>query len=121
MSPEVKDIEKEVVGKGTVRFVRVAPRKARLLADLIRGKTVGEALQILKFSNKPSACVIMEQLVKNALNSVDRRKYRDTDSLMIRKITVDGAPMLKRWRPRAMGRATRIRKRSSHINIMLAE
>lgn len=113
--------DQAVLGKAKVKFVKVPARKARLLADLIRGKSVTEALQILKFSKRPSANKILQQLVKNAVNSVDKREHRDTDALVIRKIAVDDGPIEKRWRPRAMGRASRIKKRSSHITLHLTE
>jgi len=121
MVPQMNQTTETVIGKGKVRFVRVSPRKAQLLADLIRGKTVGEALRILKFANRPSADKIIEQLVLNAVNSVDKRAHKNTDGLVIQAITVDQGPVQKRWRPRAFGRSGRIRKKTSHIRLSLTE
>jgi large subunit ribosomal protein L22 len=106
--------------KAQVKYVRISPRKTRLVADLIRGMDVSEAENQLKFFNKKAAKVILKLLnsaVANALNNFKLEK----DNLYIKSITVDGGPMLKRWQPRAFGRAAPIRKRSSHISIVLAE
>ena len=111
--------EKAPAGRAVCRFAAVGPRKARYVADLIRGKTVDEAFQLLKFTHRPSAVPIIERLLKAAVAAVDKREYPDTGSLVIGKIFVDGGPMLKRIRPAAMGRAVRIRKRLSHISIFL--
>lgn len=102
------------------RFVRVSPRKARLSADLIRGKMVQRALTDLAFCQKGSARIITK-LVKSALANADQMGNIDVDSLFVKRISVDEGPTLKRFRPRAMGRATRIRKRTSHITVVLDE
>jgi large subunit ribosomal protein L22 len=106
--------------KAKLKFGRVAPRKARLVADLIRGKGAEEALNILTFTKKASAKTIMK-LLKSALANATQKKTVDLDRLMVKRITVDQGPTMKRFQPRALGRATTIRKRTSHINIVLDE
>lgn len=104
----------------THRYARISPRKTRYVMDLIRGKSVNRALEILKTVNKLSA-----PLIKKVLDSVvANAKYQgvsDVNNLFISQATVDGGPMLKRYRPGPMGRAMRIRKRTSHINIIVSE
>jgi large subunit ribosomal protein L22 len=105
--------------KASARFSRIAPRKARIIADLVRGKDAAEAIQLLSFTMKSGAPVlrkIIESAVANALQS-----GADVDTLFISKAAVDKAPnkFNRRWRPRAMGRATRITKGVSHIVIEL--
>jgi large subunit ribosomal protein L22 len=103
-----------------LKFVRVAPRKAQLVADLIRGKRSEEALNILTFTKKASAKIIIKVL-KSAIANATQKKNIDVDRLYIKKITVDQGPTMKRFQPRALGRATTIRKRTSHITIVLDE
>ncbi len=105
--------------KARLRFVRVAPRKARLVADLIRGKKSEEALNILTFT-KRGASEIMTKLLKSAIANATQKKI-DVDHLYVKQITVDQGPTMKRFQPRAMGRATSILKKTSHINIVLDE
>jgi len=112
---------KKYVATARGRFIRIPPRKARLVADLIRGKTVWEALHILSVTPKPSAVPSIHRLLKSAVANVDRKEHADTDHLIVSKIYVDGGPTMKRIQPRAMGRAFRIRKRSCHITIELDE
>ena len=103
-----------------LRFVRIAPRKARLVADLIRGKGSEEALNILTFTKKAAAKIIIK-LLKSAVANATQKKTIDIDRLYVKQITVDQGPTMKRYQPRALGRATMIRKRTSHINIVLDE
>ncbi len=105
--------------KARLRFVRVAPRKARLVADLIRGKRSEEALNILTFT-KRGASGIMIKLLKSAISNATQKKV-DVDRLYVKQITVDQGPTMKRFQPRALGRATQIQKKTSHINIVLDE
>lgn len=102
------------------KHLRVSPTKARLVADLIRGRQVDEALTILKFTTKKSSRFINKTL-RSAVANASNSKEIDVDNLFVKSILVDEGPRLKRWRPRAMGRATRILKRSSHITVVLAE
>jgi large subunit ribosomal protein L22 len=98
----------------------MGPRKARLVADLIRGKKSEEALNILTFTKKAAAKTIIK-LLKSAIANATQKKTVDIDRLYIKKIAVDQGPTMKRFQPRALGRATMIRKRSSHITIVLDE
>ncbi|HEX9950014.1 MAG TPA: 50S ribosomal protein L22 [Thermodesulfobacteriota bacterium] len=100
------------------RFVRVSPRKARLLVDLVRGKKVEEALNILAFTKKAFAKTLTK-LINSAVANARQNKQMDVDTLMVKRISVDGGPTMKRHMPRAMGRATMIRKRTSHITVVL--
>jgi len=102
------------------RFIKVSPRKARLSADLVRGKNVQKALTDLAFSQKASSRIITK-LLKSALANADQLGDIDLDGLFVKRIFVDEGPTMKRFRPRAMGRATRIRKRTSHITVVLDE
>jgi large subunit ribosomal protein L22 len=106
--------------RARLRFTRIAPRKARLVVDLIRGKGSEEALNILAFTKK-SPAKILTKLLKSAIANATQKKTIDIDRLYIKQITVDQGPTMKRYQPRALGRATTIRKRTSHINITLDE
>ena len=114
-----KPSEKNVVAKAKARYLRIPPRKARMVADMIRGLTVREAFDLLALTPKPSAVPAINRLLKSAVSNVDRREVSDTDNLLIGTIMVDGGPTLKRIQPRAMGRAYRIRKRTCHVTIAL--
>ena len=100
-----------------------SPRKMRLMADLVRGQKVDHALSILRFSSKESS----RKLEKLLLSAIANWQAKNEDAsiedaeLFIREIRVDGGPMLKRLRPRAQGRAHRIRKRSNHVTMILGE
>jgi large subunit ribosomal protein L22 len=102
------------------KYIRVSPHKARLVADLVRGKAVSEALMVLKFTLKKSSRLINKAL-RSAIANAENTHAIDVDNLYIKTICIDDGPRLKRWRPRAMGRATRILKRMSHITVVLAE
>ena len=106
--------------RAKLRFVRVSPRKARLVADLIRGKGSEEAMNILTFTKKAAAKILIK-LLKSAIANATQKKTIDIDRLYVKKIAVDQGPTMKRFQPRAMGRATTIRKRSSHITIVMDE
>jgi large subunit ribosomal protein L22 len=106
--------------RAKLRFVRISPRKARLVADLIRGKKSEEALNILIFTRKAAARILMK-LLKSAIANATQKKTVDVDRLYVKKITVDQGPTMKRFTPRALGRATTIRKRTSHIHMVLDE
>ncbi len=106
--------------RAVAKHVRISPRKARQVVDLVRGKPVGEALNILRFMpNKAATPVykVVESAAANAENNFDMNR----DDLYIAKIYVDEGPTWKRIRPRARGMADRIRKRTSHITVVLAE
>ena len=105
--------------KAKLKFTRIGPRKARLVADLIRGKGSEEALNILTFTKKAAAKILMK-LLKSAIANATQKKI-DVDRLYVKTIFVDQGPTMKRFQPRALGRATTIRKRTSHITIILDE
>ncbi len=104
--------------KAVAKYVRIAPRKVRLVADEIRGKSYPEAVSLLQFTNKRAAGII-GGVVKSAAANAEHNSDADPDELRIKTIKVDEGPTIKRYRPRAMGRATMIRKRTSHITVEL--
>jgi large subunit ribosomal protein L22 len=106
--------------KAVANTVRIAPRKARLVVDLIRGKQVGEAVAILKLTPK-AASPIVEKVLKSAMANAEHNYEMDINSLVVEQAYVNEGPTLKRFRPRAMGRASAINKRTSHIIIVLSE
>jgi large subunit ribosomal protein L22 len=106
--------------KAKLTMLRVAPRKTRLVADLIRGKNVSAAESILRFTDKRSAQPILKLLESAKANAINNHDMFE-DSLFISKIFVDEGPTLKRYLPRARGRADLMRKRTSHVTIVLEE
>jgi large subunit ribosomal protein L22 len=108
------------LARATAKFVRVSPRKARLVADLVRGKSVQEARAILAFATRDAAVPVRKVLESAAANADNNHGMR-SDELVLAHVTVDPGPTIKRFRPRAMGRATPILKRTCHITIGLAE
>ena len=99
---------------------RLSPRKTRLVADMVRGKKIQDALNILRFSPQPSAKLI-SKLLSSAVANAEQKGASDVDRLFVKSIFVDGGAVLKRFVPRAMGRASKIRKPTSHISVVLAE
>src|SRR5699024_2223607 len=114
MAEEVKS------AKAIAKQVRIAPRKARLVVDLIRGKEVGEAVAILKHTQR-GASPVVEKLLTSAIANAEHNYEMDPDSLVVSEIFVDEGITLKRFRPRAQGRASKINKRTSHITIVVSE
>ncbi|ANC75454.1 MAG: 50S ribosomal protein L22 [Bacillota bacterium] len=106
--------------KAIAKQVRIAPRKARIVIDLIRGKQVGEALAILRLTPKAASPVI-EKVLKSAIANAEHNYEMEPNNLVIKQAFVDEGITLKRFRPRAMGRASRINKRTSHITIVVSE
>ena len=106
--------------KAAARFIRMSPRKVRLVAGLVRGLDVVEAAAQLGVYRKEAARPILK-LLRSAIANAEHNFKLSQDRLFIKTLTVDGGPTIKRWRPRAFGRAAPIRKRTSHINIVLAE
>lgn len=102
--------------------LKMAPRKVSVVADLVRGQSVGSALNILKFTKRAAAKPVAK-LIKSAMaNASDKSKGAvDIDSLFVKSISVDQAPTQRRFLPRAMGRATRINKKTSHVHVVLVE
>ncbi len=101
-------------------FARLSPRKTRLVVDMVRGKGIQDALNILRFSPQPSAKLI-SKLLSSAVANAEQKGASDVDRLFVKTISVDGGPVLKRFVPRAQGRASKIRKPTSHISVVLAE
>ena len=106
--------------RAQLKYIRVSPRKARLVVDLVRGRKVSDAFNVLAFTRKKSSKIVAD-LIKSAVANAETTKNMDPDNLYISKIFVDGGPTLKRFLPRAMGRATKILKRTSHITVVLKE
>jgi len=102
-----------------LNFLRMGPRKVRLVVDLVRGKKVLRALDVLSLLNKKASGPI-KKLLESAIANAKHNFSLAADDLKIEKITVDGGPMLKRWMPKAHGRATPVRERTSHIKLVLS-
>ena len=105
-----------------LRHLRMAPRKVSVVAELVRGKNVGAALNILRFTKRAAAKPVAK-LIKSAIaNASDLSKGQvDVDTLFVKTISVDQGPTARRYMPRAMGRASRINKKTSHVHVVLAE
>jgi len=105
------------------RFQRIAVRKARIVVDLIRGKNVADALNQLKFTRKSAAPIVAKIIDSAIANARQKNENVDLDGLFVKAAWADKAPdrFMRRWRPRAIGRATRIAKGMSHITIILGE
>lgn len=101
------------------RFARIAPRKCRLIADLVRGRGINETLEILTYMHQRGARMI-KRLIDSSVANASNGGFLDVGELYIQKIWVDEGPTLKRWRPRARGRAFPILKRTSHISVVVA-
>lgn len=102
------------------RMIRISPRKVRLVGDLIKARNINDAMGILTYMPK-KASFILKKLLDSAIANARQKKYVDVDNLYVKNVIVDGGPMMKRFLPRAMGRATKIRKRTSHITMILDE
>ena len=105
--------------KAVVRTVRMSPRKMRVVANLVRGKRVGEAMALLKLMPKKGAVVIRKLLI-SAIANAEQKGDVDVDALLIRDCNVDNGPIIKSWMPRSMGRANRIQSRTSHVTVTVA-
>ncbi|UOF01215.1 50S ribosomal protein L22 [Bdellovibrio reynosensis] len=106
--------------KASLKYARVGAQKARLVVDLVRGKDVNEAVKTLTFLNKKTAGMV-KKLIESAVANAEYKKVMDVDNLYVKSIWVDQGPVLKRFRPRAQGRAFGVRKKTSHINVVLEE
>ncbi len=105
--------------KAVVRTVRMSPRKMRVVANLVRGKKVGEAMALLKLMPKKGAFVIRKLLI-SAVANAEQKGDVDVDNLTVRDCNVDNGPIVKSWMPRSMGRANRIQSRTSHVTVTVA-
>lgn len=106
--------------KAVAKYIRISPQKARLVADVVRGMDAGQALTTLRFMPKKGAA-ILRKVLESAVANADQLDTVDVDTLYVKRILIDGGPMLKRFSPRAQGRANRIQKRSSHITVVVDE
>lgn len=116
---EKAPVEEAPAVSATARYVRISPRKLRLVADLVRGKAIADARTVLSFTPRGAAGVV-DKLVSSAVANAENNHDLSGDDLYIRGIYVNEGPTLKRFRPRALGRASRIRKRTSHVTVELA-
>jgi len=115
-------VREEMEGRAIAKYVKVSPRKARQVAELVQGKPVEEALNILHFSPKKASRPI-EKAIRSAMHNLlqQRAEGKDVSDLVVEQVRVDEGPTRKWYIPRAMGRATRIRRRSSHITVVVTE
>jgi large subunit ribosomal protein L22 len=106
--------------RAIAKYLRISPRKTRLCADLIRGKRAEEAVNILSHTPRAGARMIFK-VVQSALANARQDKSIDVDTLYVKTVYVNQGPTLKRWQPKPMGRAGRIRKRTCHVTVVLSE
>tara|TARA_R110000787_G_scaffold187093_20_gene298964 strand:- start:1772 stop:2107 length:336 start_codon:yes stop_codon:yes gene_type:complete len=106
--------------QAVLKFVRLSPMKGRLVADMVRGKKVDEAINILKFSNQRAAGII-KKVLDSAIANAENNDGADIDELRISEIMIDQGPVMKRISPRAKGRADRILKRTSHVTVRVSD
>lgn len=105
----------------SLKYIRITPRKAMLIANLIRGKGINDALSILRFSRRKRVANYFSGLLKSAVANADQKEKIDVDTLFVKRLEVGKGPTMKRFRPRAMGRAFRIQKKTCHVFVSLAE
>ncbi len=113
-----------MAGKASATFIRISASKARQVINLVRGRNVSESMEMLKHMNKKAAQPVYKLLQSAAANAVhlaDEENPVDVDSLVVKEIYANEGPTMKRIRPRAQGRAFRIRKRTTHIHVVVAE
>ncbi|MEW5724322.1 MAG: 50S ribosomal protein L22 [Thermodesulfobacteriota bacterium] len=109
-----------MAAKAVAKFMRVAPRKVRIVAENIKGRPVEAAINLLTFTPKKAGRILLK-VVKSAVANAEQNQGLDVDKLVVGKVFIDEGPSLKRWRARAQGRAYHIRKRTSHITVVLDE
>ena len=106
------------MARAHVRTVRMSPRKMRVVANMVRGKKVDEAMNMLRLMPKKAA-VLIRKLLVSAVANAEHQGEQDVDSLTVKECCIDNGPILKRWMPRAMGRANRIQSRTSHVTVVV--
>lgn len=106
--------------QAVLKFVRLSPQKGRLVADLVRGRKVDEALNILKFSQQRAAGIV-RKVLESAIANAENNDGADVDELRVAEIFVDQGPVMKRIQPRAKGRADRVSKRTSHVTVRVSD
>jgi large subunit ribosomal protein L22 len=99
---------------------RESPRRVRMVAEMIRGKRVADAIVILRFQQRKAAKMLLKVL-NSAIANASENDHADEDSLVVKKVDVDGGPVQKRWLPRSMGRANRLLRRTSHVTVVVDE
>ncbi len=124
--PRLTKSEKKLIGVGkdegraTLKFARISSRKIMIVADLIKGKNAVEALNILKFTSKAGSD-ILAKLLKSAISNAENNNSLSADNLVVSEVYANQGPTMKRLMPKAQGRGARIRKRTSHITVVLKE
>jgi large subunit ribosomal protein L22 len=106
------------MARAILRRFRESPRKVRMVADMIRGRTVDDAMSILRLQQRKAAKMLSKVLGSAIANATENEKA-DADKLVVTNVSVDGGPVQKRWMPRSMGRANRINSRTSHVTIVV--
>ena len=106
--------------KASLKYARIGPQKARLVADIVRGQNVNSAIRTLTFMKQKGAGLV-KKLIESAVANAENKKVIDVDNLFVKTIWVDMGPAIKRFRPRAQGRAFQVKKKISHINFILDE
>jgi large subunit ribosomal protein L22 len=107
--------------KAIARHIRITPRKVRLVSDLVRGKSVNEALTILKFSSRKRTAHTISTVLQSAVANAEQKGRVDVDNLFVKSLLVDQGPTMKRYASRAKGQGMRILKKTSHITVVLEE
>ena len=107
--------------KASIKHLGISPRKVRMVVDTVRGKSASQAMDILRFARKKAAMPVQKLLKSAVANAAEFNGLSDVDDLVIEHITVDEGPTIKRYMPRARGRATPIRRRTSHVRLVLRE
>ena len=120
MEAKQEEVQKELQAVATLKYARISSRKVKIVADLIRGKDIEEALAIVKFTPKAESSII-EKLLKSAIANAENNHGMNHEKLYVAEIYANQGPTLRRIRPAAKGSAVRIRKRTSHITIVLKE
>jgi large subunit ribosomal protein L22 len=106
--------------KASLNYARIGCQKARLVADIVRGQDVNQAIRTLTFMKQKGAGLV-KKLIESAVANAENKKVIDVDNLYVKHISVDMGPSIKRFRPRAQGRASEIKRKISHINLILDE
>ncbi len=106
--------------RAAAKYVRISPQKIRLVMDEVRGRSAAEALNVLSFAPQKGAR-ILRKVIQSAVANAEQNAGLDVDKLYIKRLYADEGPVLKRWRPRALGRAARILKRTSHLTVIVDE
>jgi len=107
--------------KASARHIMITPRKVRLVSDLVRGKSINEALTILKFSSRKRTAKAISTVLESAVANAEQKGRIDVDNLFVKMLCVDQGPTLKRYTSRAKGQGMRILKKTSHISVVLEE